>query len=719
MNNLLKKILIRISSFFPFLEWFKDYSTVAFRSDLISGITVSLVLIPQSMAYAQLAGLPAYYGLYASFLPPIIASLFGSSRQLATGPVAVVSLMSAATLEPLATKGSEGFIAYSVLLALSVGMFQFILGLFRLGLVVNFLSHPVIIGFTNAAAIIIATSQLANLFGVSVDNAEHHYETVINTVKAAMDYTHLPTLSFGVLAFTIMIVLKKLNPKLPNILIAVVITTVLSWLYGLEYNQSINLSFIENKEIATKIQVYNNSFKELNELSKQYAELGTLHEEIKRNKGAHSIEALSVFQKLELTQLLLTELKEKIKFIRSELRGYKLVEKQNSGNEKGFILLNDANKDTPKSPIWHIKVGNKGIDEEKVSLSGGGAVIGNIPKGLPTVAFPKIDMHVWAKIFPNAMIISILGFMEAISIAKAMATKTGARLDPNQELIGQGLANVIGSFGQSYAVSGSFSRSAVNFQSGAVTGMASVITSIIVVITLMFFTPLLYHLPQSVLASIIMMAVFGLINIKGVLHVWHAQRYDGVALILTFIFTLAFAPHLDKGIMIGVAFSIGHYLYRSMKPQFVLLSRYEDGTLRNSDIFGLNRCEHISALSFDSSLYFANTSYLEDQILLQLSEKPHLKHILICCEGINEIDATGEEALGVIVTRLRDRNIDISFVGMKDQVFDVIKRTGLYNKIGEKRIFRTEAQAIEAIHRYAHEGSTEKDCPLLQVCYLK
>ena len=216
--NLMNRIL-------PFTGWFRDYGWGPFKIDLVAGLTVALVLIPQSMAYAQLAGLPAHYGLYASFLPPMIAALFGSSRQLATGPVAVVSLMTSASLEPLAASGSQGFIEYAILLALMVGLFQFALGVLRLGVVVNFLSHPVVNGFTNAAALIIATSQLSKIFGVSVESGEHHYETVIRVVSAAMEWTHLPTLGMAVLAFAIMFGLRRLNPRLPNVLIAVVITT--------------------------------------------------------------------------------------------------------------------------------------------------------------------------------------------------------------------------------------------------------------------------------------------------------------------------------------------------------------------------------------------------------------------------------------------------------------------------------------------------------------
>ncbi|MEE4292239.1 MAG: SulP family inorganic anion transporter, partial [Cycloclasticus sp.] len=200
---------------FPFLLWFKGYKAEMFKLDLVAGITVALVLIPQSMAYAQLAGLPAYYGLYAAFLPPMVAALFGSSRQLGTGPVAVVSLMSAASLEPFATAGSEEFIAYSIILALVVGLFQFSLGVLRLGMVVNFLSHPVINGFTNAAAIIIASSQFSKFFGVYVDKAPHHYETMVRVVQAACDYTHWPTLFYGIGAVVIMGVSKRINPKIP------------------------------------------------------------------------------------------------------------------------------------------------------------------------------------------------------------------------------------------------------------------------------------------------------------------------------------------------------------------------------------------------------------------------------------------------------------------------------------------------------------------------
>jgi MFS superfamily sulfate permease-like transporter len=268
MGNVLRRI-------FPFLGWFDEFNSSTLRADFVAGLTVALVLIPQSMAYAQLAGLPAYYGLYAAFLPPMIASLFGSSRQLATGPVAVVSLMTSAALEPIATAGSEEYIAYAILLALSVGIFQLLLGLLRLGLVVNLLSHPVVNGFTCAAALIIATSQLSKIFGVYVDKAEHHYETVFRVIVAAMHYTHWPTLGMAVLAFATMIVLKRVNPKIPNVLVAVLITTVLSVLLGFRRDEETALANIHPEEVRDEIGEFNAIVEMLEESESLRAETNT------------------------------------------------------------------------------------------------------------------------------------------------------------------------------------------------------------------------------------------------------------------------------------------------------------------------------------------------------------------------------------------------------------------------------------------------------------
>jgi len=307
--------------------------------------------------------------------------------------------------------------------------------------------------------------------------------------------------------------------------------------------------------------------------------------------------------------------------------------------------------------------------------------------------------------------------MEAISIAKAMAARTGQRLDPSQELVGQGLANIVGSISQSYPVSGSFSRSAVNLQAGAVTGLSNVFSSIFVMITLLFFTPLLYHLPQAVLAAIIMMAVIGLVNLKGFVHTWQTQWYDGAIAIITFICTLAFAPHLDRGIMIGVVLSIGLYLLRNMKPDIAMLSKHPDGTYRNADRFGLEVCRHIAVIRFNGSLFFANVNYLEEKILEEVASMPELRQVLIVGNGINELDASGVETLSILTDRLRDAGYDISISGLNDSVLDVMRRTNLYEKIGEENLFRNVAMAIDKIYDKTHKDSQEKECPLIKVSF--
>jgi MFS superfamily sulfate permease-like transporter len=308
--------------------------------------------------------------------------------------------------------------------------------------------------------------------------------------------------------------------------------------------------------------------------------------------------------------------------------------------------------------------------------------------------------------------------MEAISIAKAMAAKTGQRLDPNQELIGQGLANLLGAMGKSYPTSGSFSRSAVNLQAGAVTGFSSVFTSLAVVIMLLFLTPLLYHLPQSVLAAVIMMAVIGLLNVSGFIHAWKAQRTDGIISIIAFVCTLVFAPHLDKGIMVGVVLSLLVFLYKVMRPKVTTLARHEDQALRCTVTHGLKECERIALVRFDAPLFFANASFLEDQITDRMQAMKGLKHIVIVANGINDIDASGEETLSLLVDRIRSAGVDVSLSGVNESVMKVLKRTHLDVKIGEDHIFPTMERAIEIIHPEAHRDFEESECPLQTVCHL-
>jgi len=572
---------MNLKQFFPFVAWIGELrDKEVLRADILAGVTVALVLIPQSMAYAQLAGLPAYYGLYISFMPVMIAALWGSSRQLATGPVAVVSIMTATALAPIALN-PEHYIALAMFLALLVGLFQLFLGVFRLGVIVNFLSHPVIVGFTNAAALVIGLSQLSKIFGVTMPgNASDHFLGRIWGVLEQMDDAHLLTLAMALGAFIIMMGLKKYSPKAPGVLIAVVSSIVISWLFGFE--------------------------------------------------------------------------------------------------EKG------------------------------------GAVVGSIPEGLPNLQVPLFTFELVGSLLPAAIVIALVGFMEAISIAKAMAAKTKNHLDPNQELIGQGLGNIVGSFTQAYPSSGSFSRSAVNLNAGARTGFSSVVTAICVVITLLFLTPLLYHLPQGVLAAVIMMAVFGLINFKSVKHAMRANKHDGIASIVTFVATVGLAPHLDEGILIGASLAIGLYLYRTMSPRIAFLGRYEDGTLRDIRVYPeLPVDEKIVAVRFDGSLYFANVSYFEDAILSASADNPQAKFILVIGNGINQLDASGEEVLHHLTQRLHDNGVTLAFSGLKRQILKVMIRTKLLEVIGKQNIHASADIALEAIYQQLDAAADgEVYCPL-------
>jgi len=563
----------------PFLGWIGELrQRETLQADVIAGVTVALVLVPQSMAYAQLAGLPVYYGLYASFLPPMVAALFGSSRQLATGPVAVVSLMTAAALGPLAAGSPENYLAYAVLLAFMVGVFQLFLGLFRLGVLVDFLSHPVVIGFTNAGALIIATSQLGKLFGVSVPKEVHHYETVWNTIVAASQNTHMATLGMAVLAFGIMVGLKKYAPKVPAVLVAVVVTTLLSW-------------------------------------------------------------------------------------------------------STGFNAM-------------------------------GGAVVGDIPQGLPGFALPVFDFSVITELLTAAVTIALIGFMEAISIAKAMAARTRQRLDANQELVGQGLSNIVAGCFSAYPGSGSFSRSAVNINAGALTGFSSIVTGLVVMVTLLWLTPLLYLLPAATLAAVIIMAVINLIKIKPIIHAWKAQPHDGIIAVVTFVLTLVWAPHLDKGILAGVGLSLILFLWRTMRPRFAVLSRYQDGTMRDIKVHPLPTSPKISLIRFDGSLYFANAGYFEVKVLQVVADNPELEYIILDGHAINQIDATGEEVLRHLSERLESQGITLLVAKMKKQFMDALRRTGLLKEMGEDHFFPRIQHALNYTWDQMGDRYDRDACPL-------
>ena len=536
-----------------------------FKFDLLAGITVSLVAIPQSLAYAQLAGVPAYYGLYAALIPTIVGAVFGSSRQLSTGPVAMTSLLTAASVAPLAAHGTEWFYSCVILLALLSGLFQILFGVLRVGVLLNFLSHPVLMGFINAAALIIGLSQLPTMLGIPAPQSSHFLLDIWQVVTH-IDALHELSLGFGAAAIVLLLALKRFAPKLPGVLITV---ALLTW-------------------------------------------------------GSYVV---------------------------------------------GFAGM-------------------------------GGRVVGAIPQGLPGISIPPLDWNASISLLPAAFVIALISFMEAMSSAKVIAIKTRQPWDENKELIGQGLAKVAAAFCHSMPVSGSFSRSALNLASNAQTGMSSVISAVFVLLTLLFLTPLLFHLPKPVLAAIIMMAVINLINFPIILSAWRASRDDGIASATTFVATLVFAPNIQNGILVGIMLSLSLLLRRMMRPRIALLGMHEDGTLRDAALHNLPRLHNrLAAMRFDGALRFVNVSYFENAILKLERDNPDVDHILIKGSGINEIDASGVDMLSNLITRFKSNGITLCFSGFKKQTLDVIERTGLIARIGHDNLFPTDHAALEALER--------------------
>lgn len=700
----------RLNRFLPFLNWWPLRGETV-RADLLAGITVALVLIPQSMAYAQLAGMPAYYGLYAAFLPGIVAALWGSSAQLATGPVAVVSLLTASTLAPLAASGSSQFIALAILMALMVGVIQLLLGVFKLGVVVNFISHPVVVGFTNAAAIIIGLSQLNKLLGVSMGRSEHFINDVWGVLQLVGE-THVPTLLMGIAAFAIMWGLKKYAPRMPGVLIAVMLTTLVSWSIGFEHNSTglvAEIADAEVKNLANEFARIEAVTAELN--GRLNAKSAELKQSSKDGEGSAQ-RAAALNYEIELLGLELKDAEGESRKIARSLRKFIFEQVPAFGGQPARLYLAGQVPEGERSDGYRWRI--KKIREGNLDLVGGGEVVGAIPAGLPQFDIPVMSWDMMMALFSGALVISLVGFMEAISIAKAMAAKTRERIDPNQELIGQGIANIAGSFGQAFPVSGSFSRSAVNINAGARTGLSNVFAGLIVLAALLFLTPLLHHLPQAVLAAVIMMAVVGLIDIKAIRHAWHIHKHDGLAAALTFVATLAFAPHLDNGIMFGAGLAILLYLYRTMTPRVAILGRADDGTLRDVKVHNLPVSENIIAIRYDGSLYFANVSYFEDAILEAVANNPRAKHLLIVSSGINQLDASGEEVIHHLVERLRANGIRVAFSGLKKQVLDVMRHSGLFDYIGQENIFADEDSALGVLYAEVIKVVPDAPCRLLK-----
>jgi len=676
---------------FPFLAWF-PISSVVLRGDLIAGITGALVLVPKAMAYAQLSGLPVHFGLYVAFVPAILGALWGSSRQLATGPVAIISLMTAAALTPLAPPFSDHYIELALLLTLMVGVIQFALGALKLGTIVNFVSHPVILGFMNAAAIIIALSQLDMLLGIPKGRSNSFLGDIAQ-MMSFVPQTHLPTLAMTVFALALMLVLKRIPAvaKL-NVLLAVVVTVVVSAAIGYERNAQASIDQIVDTEVRERAQRYAETAARIRQAEARASEQAA---QLRAMEGGDRRAIAALRHELHLSELDAADLAAENKD-----RWNRLLRARFERSAEGPPLLHLSGQapagQSADGHVWRLKK----IVGQELHLAGGGDVVGNIPSGLPALRVPMLSIDAVMTLLSAAVVIALVGFMESIAMSKALAAKTRQRLDPNQELIGQGMANLGGAFFQSYPACGSFTGSAINLQAGARTGFAMIFNGLFVVATLLVLTPYLYHLPKATLGVIILMAVTSLVTPAALKHTWRASRADGVVAAVTFVVTLLAAPHLDRGIMIGAALAVLLYLYQTMRPRIAVLGRHPDGALRDRQVFGdLPDSPDVLALRFDAGLYFANAAFFEDQVLAAVAAKPGVKFVLITGSAINRMDASGEEVVRHLVERLRAGDVAVVFSGLKKQVLDVMQRTGLDELIGAQNILPNDDLALASIYR--------------------
>ena len=559
-----------LTKYVPILSWGRSYHKEWLTGDLLAGLIVAIMLVPQGMAYALLAGLPPQVGLYASIFPLLIYGLLGTSRVLAVGPVAIVSIMVAGSVGAIAEPGTAVYLQTALTLALLVGLIQAIMGFFRLGFVVNFLSHPVLAGFTSAAAIVIGFSQVKNLLGISMPGLDF-----INTVSYTSSHlteTNMTTFVIGLAGIIILVYFKyALGGQLKRL--------------GVPSNIRVPIT-----KSGPLIIVF----------------LGTL----------------------------------------------------------AVLLL--------------------GLNE-----SANVKVVGDVPAGLPPLTTPSLDLSLWRALLPTALAISFVGFMESFSVAKSLASKKRQKVESDQELVALGVANIGASFTGGFPITGGFSRSVVNYEAGANTGLASIITAVLMALAVIFLTPLFYFLPQALLAAIILVAVIGLIDIKTFRHVWAYNKADGVSMIITFFAVLAIG--IEMGILVGVAATILLFIWRSSRPHVAVVGRMGDSQVyRNVLRHDVETCPHVVAIRVDESLYFANTKYLEDTILEQIADNPQVNHLVLIATAVNFIDASALETLETLQTELHDSGVELHLAGIKGPVMDRLKQIGFVDHFGEEYIhFRT------------------------------
>ena len=549
-----------LTRYLPFLQWVKQYRWHTLSDDLIAAVIVTVMLIPQSLAYAMLAGLPPVTGLYASIGPLVVYALLGSSRTLSVGPVAIVSLLTATALGQIAIPGSAEYIAYALVLALLSGLILFVLGVLRLGFLANLLSHPVISGFITASGILIAVSQLKDILGISAKG--HTLFEMIQALAADIQNTHISTLLLGA---TVIAFLLYSRSRLKSVLID----------FGLPATFSNNVS-----------------------------------------KFAPAVAVLV------------------------------------STSVVAFFGLQD-----------------NGVE-----------VVGKIPGGLPGLTIPAFDIQLWPKLLTAALLISIIGFVESVSVGQTLAAKRRQRIDPDQELIGLGGANLAAAFTGGLPVTGGFSRSVVNFDAGAQTPFAGVLTAIAIALSTLYLTDLFQYLPIATLAATIIVAVLSLIDPGAIKRTWVYSKTDFFAMFLTIAVTLA--AGVEPGIITGVVTSLLLHIWKTSKPHIAIVGRIP-GTehFRNIERHHVETNPKVLSLRVDESLYFANTSYLENRIFQLVAENPDVKHVVLMCSGVNEIDGSALESLEAINNQLKETGVVLNLSEVKGPVSDQLHRSAFFEEL--------------------------------------
>lgn len=564
-----------VKTYLPIFDWGSRYNRKTFTNDLIVAVIVTMMLIPQSLAYAILAGLPPEIGLYASMLPLVCYAIFGTSRALAVGPVAVASLMTAAAAGQLASQGSPEYIGAAVALAMVSGISLIVMGFLKLGFLANFLSHPVITGFITASGIQIAAGQLGPVLGIHLEG-ETFLDIVISFWNSVTD-THLYTalIGFGSLIF-LFLVRSGLKPLL------------------LKLKMSDKLA-----DIFVKI-------------GPVIAIIATI------------------------------------------------------GIVAGFQL------------------DNKGV-----------AIVGTVPEGLPKIAMPPLDFQLWLKILVPALLISVVGYVESISVALTLAAKKRQRVDPDQELIALGASNIGSAISGGFPVTGGFSRSVVNFDAGAETPAAGAFTAVGIALATMFLTPLLFFLPNATLAATIIVAVLSLVNFAALKHAWEYSKADFAAMLVTIVVTLI--EGIEPGLIAGVGLSIVLHLYKTSRPHIAVVGQIP-GTkhFRNEKNYDVVTYPGVISIRIDESLYFPNARFIEDYINDTVAETPGIKDIIIECPAINSIDLSALESLEAINSRLKDSGITLHLSELKNPVLTSLKKSNFLEELTGK-VYLSNYDAVSSI----------------------